>query len=101
MSQYAGHNNTAAVKENFRILHSVSGKTKADPNFQNDRHVITYSVSNVNPDTGKIEFLSINLSIQLPNTGVITRAEVDKGLDYVLGFAGTTANIDKCLRNET
>lgn len=91
---------TEAKRIGFRLIHSTSKPIKADPNYIINRHVLTFTQSEYIAASLRNEVATVNVSINLPNSGNISRAELDKLLAHAGDFIGTTAHVDKLLRGE-
>lgn len=101
VAQYTEADQIAPTVIGLRILHGVTGKTKSDPTFQVDRHVVTFTRQELDSEIKRFEQASVGFTISLPNSGLISRTELDHLLTAAAGFATTTAYIDKLLRKET
>lgn len=84
----------------LRILHAKTKPKKAPANYMVNRHVITYLRDEYKGDTtGFHEAFTCNLSLAVPNTGSITRAEIDAAINTIKNFL-TVDTVDRLLRGE-
>jgi hypothetical protein len=103
-TQFSSHRldtlSTEAERKTLRILHADGAKNKATPGFFNERHILTLSHDEFNSVANRREVASVGCTISMPNSGYITRAELDEQIKRMYTFLQVAANIDKLLRKE-
>jgi len=91
---------TEDIRQGLRILHSTGAKDKLDPNFIMRRHVFTITRDEYVAAAKRHEVASINVTLSHPNTGTISRAELDRLVGLTTTWLNSSGNIDKWLLNE-
>lgn len=94
---------TALEPRLARISHRREA-TKQNPGEFQDRHTVEFSLVKKDTTTGKLYTAVAAVSIQMPLTGPIVRADLDNLLAFLknatAGFIVVSTNVDKLLRNE-
>lgn len=93
-------NQTAPTSLGLRILHGQTGKIKSDPNFVIDRHVLSLSRTEQDSETKRMETAIVGLTVQLPNSGLISSTELGQMLYAVREFTSDATLLAKFLRGE-
>lgn len=88
---------TASLPRQMVIAHTAY--TPKGAPVKTDRHLLQFSVEKA--DSNAVEHVAtVNLTIAVPQTAAIVRADIDHLLAFVKNWIGVTANVDGILLGE-
>lgn len=94
---------TASEPRTLSIAHRRE-PIKDNPGKYRDRHTVSFEYTKLDPTTGVPYTMNLNASIVMPLVGPLVRNDLDdlRTMLYeaTAGIIGTTANVDKLMRNE-
>lgn len=96
---------TATEPRTLSVAHRKEA-LKGKPGEYQDRHTVQFAVTKKDAVTGKFYTGKVTVSVEMPQSGVVTRAEMDHLLYFAalsastFSIFATTATVDKLYRNE-
>lgn len=84
----------------LRIVHGVTGKSKTDPNYHVKRHVVTFSRDEFNAAMARHEVMTLNVSLNVPNSGNFSSTEITELAYAARTFLSDPDMVGKLLRGE-